>query len=205
MVAARRGGPAGQLSVDAKQAVVPGQTARPRRTRRCRRAMTAAPGGPPYRPQWPQPLPSADGQIKAPDRPSAVNLTVSETALPRRVLLVDDNRDASSSLAELLRMLGHEVVVADDGPASLSLVDAGQAFDVALLDIGLPGMCGHELARLLRQRFAPSTLRLVALTGYGTAPGLSARHHNGFDDYFVKPVDIDALQASIHKADRTAT
>lgn len=123
-----------------------------------------------------------------------------EAAVARRVLLVDDNRDASSSLAELLRMMGHEVVVADDGPESLSLVDAGQTFDVALLDIGLPGMSGHELAQLLRRRFAQHTLRLVALTGYGTAPDITAPNRTGFDDYFVKPVDIDALVVSISKA-----
>lgn len=122
-----------------------------------------------------------------------------ETAtLPRSVLLVDDNHDASSSLAELLRIVGHEVVVADDGAESLQLVDAGQSFDVALLDIGLPGMSGHELAQRLRQRFAQQALRLVALTGYDIAPDIA--RSNGFDDCFVKPVDLDALLASIHKA-----
>lgn len=120
------------------------------------------------------------------------------------MLLVDDNRDASASLAEFLRMVGYEVTVAEDGPESLSLVDTGPAFDVALLDIDLPGMSGYELARLLRQRFAQHTLRLVALTGYGLPPNREAPHGQGFDDYFVKPVDIDALLASIGKAHRRA-
>ena len=121
-----------------------------------------------------------------------------------RVLVVDDNRDAGHSLAELLRLLGHAVVVADDGSAALALLEGGRSFDVALLDIDLPGISGHELARRLRQRLPRHALRLVALSGYDKVPDPDTLRGQAFDDYFVKPVDIDALMASIGKAGRAA-
>ena len=114
--------------------------------------------------------------------------------------MVDDNHDASASLATLLRLMGHAVVVAEDGPGTLRLMDAGHSFDVALLDIGLPGMSGHELARRLRHHFPQPLLRLVALTGHGSPPNTASAPDSGFDDYFVKPVNFEALLASIDKA-----
>jgi signal transduction histidine kinase len=120
---------------------------------------------------------------------------------PRRVLVVDDNSDAASALAELLGILGHEVVVAEDGPSALDAADSGPPFDVALLDIGLPVMSGYELAQLLRQRSSGRALRLVALTGYGLPADVERSRRSGFDEHLVKPVDVDALLATIRKAE----
>jgi len=111
-----------------------------------------------------------------------------------RLLVVDDNEDAGMMLAEVLRMLGHEVVVANDGPSALQ---ARRTFtpDVALLDIGLPGMDGHELARQLRARYPATPLRLIALTGYGEEQDRQRSLAAGFDEHVVKPVDLDLLCA----------
>jgi signal transduction histidine kinase len=111
---------------------------------------------------------------------------------PRRVLVVDDNVDAASSAAMLLRFLGHEVQTAHDGAAALA---AATSFvpDVALLDIGLPGMSGYELARALRARPEFRTLTLVALTGYGNEEDRRKSIEAGFNRHLVKPVDPAAV------------
>src|SRR5205823_1000103 len=98
----------------------------------------------------------------APERPAASG-TATATLPPRRVLVVDDNVDAADSLALLLRLAGQEVRVAYDGPTAVLIARAFRP-QVALLDIGMPGMDGYELARRLREQ--PDTARpvLVALT-----------------------------------------
>ena len=110
----------------------------------------------------------------------------------RRILLVDDNKDAADSLAALLRMSGHDVLVAHDGPHALELAAATDPAAV-LLDLGLPGMDGFEVAR--RLRFVPGVChaRLIALTGYGQADDRQATARAGFDAHLVKPVDYDEL------------
>jgi PAS domain S-box-containing protein len=112
----------------------------------------------------------------------------------RRILVVDDNADAANSLAELLTLLGHEVLIRYDG--SSALLDAA-AFgpDVLILDIGLPDIDGYELARRLRGTAATAGARYLALTGYGQAHDRTLARAAGFDHHFVKPVDIGALQA----------
>lgn len=141
------------------------------------------------------------GAALGPRRPEPVRaLRAPVPQAPRRVLLVDDNRDAGESLAELLRQFGHEVVIAEDGPRALKAVENGQPFDVALLDIGLPVMSGYELAQLLRQRLVHRPPRLVALTGYGLANDREKSRDSGFDDHLVKPVDLEALLTSIGRA-----
>jgi PAS domain S-box-containing protein len=121
----------------------------------------------------------------------------------RRVLLVDDSRDAAETLARLLRRLGHEVAVAHDGPAAL---DAAAAFapDLALLDIGLPGMDGYELARRLRADPARGGLQLVAVTGYGSAADRRRARDAGFDEHLVKPVALDDLRRVLDRPRATA-
>jgi len=84
----------------------------------------------------------------------------------RRVLVVEDNADARESLALLLRMGGHEVLVAQDGAEGLRLASSARP-DVALVDVGLPDLSGYEMARRLRASPESAQLRLVALTGYG--------------------------------------
>jgi nitrogen-specific signal transduction histidine kinase len=103
--------------------------------------------------------------------------------LARRVVVVEDNDDARATLAELLRLQGHEVREAADGPAGVTAI-LECAPDVALVDIGLPGLDGRALAREVRRR-ATWPLRLVALSGYGARDDEA----DDFDDYLVKPLD----------------
>jgi CheY-like chemotaxis protein len=113
-------------------------------------------------------------------------------ALPaRRVLVVDDNRDTAESLGELLSALGHEVRVAYDGAGALEVAASGFGPEVALLDLGLPGMDGYQLAGALRERVP--AVRLIAITGYGQDQDRARASAAGFDRHLVKPVDLDAL------------
>jgi PAS domain S-box-containing protein len=117
----------------------------------------------------------------------------------RRVLVVDDNADAAEMLCMALQHFGHEVLIASDGEQALRLVDDFHP-DVAVLDIGLPGMDGYELARRLRARGLDHCL-LVAVTGYGQDDDRTRTHEAGFDLHLVKPVDLMRL-ASLIAADR---
>jgi len=118
-----------------------------------------------------------------------------------RVLIVDDNQDAADMLAVVLTDWGHTVRVARDGPAALRLVEQFTP-DIGLLDIGLPVMDGYELARRLRADPALAQLRLIAVTGYGQARDRAAAEQAGFDEHFVKPVDLAALKASLTRFSR---
>jgi signal transduction histidine kinase len=109
-----------------------------------------------------------------------------------RILLVDDNIDGAASLAMLLRELGHEVMVANDGAAALEVVGTFGP-EVVLLDIGLPGMDGYEVARRMRRQPALQGLLLVALTGYGQDEDRRRSREAGFNLHLVKPLDLDAL------------
>jgi PAS domain S-box-containing protein len=110
----------------------------------------------------------------------------------RRVLVVDDNTDAVASLAILLQAGGHQVQTAHDGPAAL---EAAQVFqpEVVLLDIGLPGMSGYEVARQLRRQPGLEKTRLVAVTGYGQEEDRRQAQAAGFDAHLVKPADLTAI------------
>ncbi len=113
---------------------------------------------------------------------------------PRRVLVVDDNRDGSNSLALLLKMRGHEVQVAHDGATALVTALAMRP-EVVLLDIGLPDLDGYEVARRLRNEAGTKEALLVALTGYGQEDDRRRSREAGFDHHLVKPVDFDDVQA----------
>ena len=109
-----------------------------------------------------------------------------------RVLVVDDNRDAADSIAMLLELEGHNVAVAADGPRALEAAAANRP-DIVLLDIGLPGMDGFEVARRMRQLPGLAKICLVAVTGYGQ-PGDKARTATaGFDAHLIKPVDPEEM------------
>lgn len=131
----------------------------------------------------------------------AMHGPTSATAVPpRRVLIVDDNYDAADSLAELLRIYGHEVWVATHPVAALQIIGTA-APDLALLDIGLPGMDGYELAALIRQQNPALRVALVALSGYGRATDQDRSTRAGFSAHLVKPVDLGSLErvlASVH-------
>jgi two-component system CheB/CheR fusion protein len=110
----------------------------------------------------------------------------------RRVLVVEDNDDAREALGHLLRHGGHEVREAGDGWQAL---DAAEAFgpDIALVDVGLPGLDGYEVARRLRARPGLRSLLLVAVTGYGLPEDRDRARAAGFDVHLVKPVTPEAL------------
>jgi PAS domain S-box-containing protein len=111
-----------------------------------------------------------------------------------RVLVVDDNHDAGDSLALVLGILGADVRVARDGPEALDIF--GDYWPAAvLLDIGMPGMNGYDVAQLLRARHPERKAMLVALTGWGQEDDLRRAREAGFDHHLVKPAEIDALLA----------
>jgi DNA-binding response OmpR family regulator len=110
----------------------------------------------------------------------------------KRVLIVDDNRDADELLALLMRAWGHQVMLAYDATAALAALGSFHP-DLVLLDIGLPGMNGFALARELRQRGCSATL--AAITSYGGAEDRQRSLAAGIDHYFVKPVDSTTFGA----------
>jgi PAS domain S-box-containing protein len=134
------------------------------------------------------PLPAEAVHVQP--RPEQVSPVRSAT---RRVLVVDDNADAVASLALLLRLAGHEVRTAGDGPAALELAPRFRP-EAVLLDIGLPGMDGYEVARRLRALPELKDVLLMALTGYGQEEDRRRAREAGFDHYLTKPVEPAALQ-----------
>lgn len=122
---------------------------------------------------------------------------VSTPRLPRRrILIVDDNDDAASSLSQLLRHAGHEVCDVRDGASALA---AARSFapDVVLLDIGLPDMDGWELARALRAESAIGDAKLIAISGYGQAADRRRSREAGIDRHLTKPVDYASIAACL--------
>jgi len=118
---------------------------------------------------------------------------------PLRVLVVDDNLDAAESLTALLEVLGHTTMSAHDGPQGLA---AARAFvpDLVLLDIGLPGMSGHEVAREIRRNAALRKVVLIALTGWGSESDQRLSQEAGFDQHLIKPVSLEALEQALSAA-----
>ena len=110
-----------------------------------------------------------------------------------RVLLVEDNRDLADSFRILMETLGHEIHVAREGMAGLDAARA-RPFDMILVDIGLPGMSGYEVARRLRVEPVTAKALVVAVSGYGRDEDKREARAAGFDHYLVKPIDPGALQ-----------
>ncbi|HET9384774.1 MAG TPA: ATP-binding protein [Gemmatimonadales bacterium] len=115
---------------------------------------------------------------------------------PQRILIVDDNKDAADSLQSLLSMLGANAEVAHDGPGALQAV-AGFQPEIVLLDIGMPGMSGYDIARRIRQDRSIAQPVIVALTGWGQPEVRRQAQEAGFDHHLIKPVDLTALQEII--------
>jgi signal transduction histidine kinase/DNA-binding response OmpR family regulator len=111
---------------------------------------------------------------------------------PLRMVVVDDNKDAAESLTKLLELLGHEAVVANDGPTGIAVVNEFHP-DVVFLDIGLPGMDGYEVARRIRAEIGRGPM-LIAVSGYGREEDRQLAFESGFDHHFVKPVRLDAIR-----------
>ncbi|HEY8019453.1 MAG TPA: ATP-binding protein [Thermoanaerobaculia bacterium] len=129
--------------------------------------------------------PRAAAGVEAPEAPGG-----GDTGL--LVLVVEDNPDGRESLRDLLEIWGHRVVLAEDGNAGLAQALATHP-DVALIDIGLPGIDGNELARRIRATFNGDCPCLIAMTGYGQPEDRARALQAGFDTYLVKPVEPDTL------------
>jgi CheY-like chemotaxis protein len=128
---------------------------------------------------------------RAPEtRPPAIPSTPGPA---RRVLVVDDNRDAAETLAALLELWGHRVRVVHDGPAALQ-ASAVDPPDVVLLDIGLPGMDGYAVAARLHEQATTRDARIIALTGFGQDADRRAALAAGFEDHLTKPVNPESLR-----------
>jgi PAS domain S-box-containing protein len=112
---------------------------------------------------------------------------------PRRILVVDDNQDAAASLGMLLKLLGAEVRVVYNGLDALEAIDAYRP-EVVLLDIGMPGMDGHEVARRLRAKPNGREVTLIALTGWGQDKDRRSSQLAGFDHHLIKPADVGELE-----------
>ena len=131
---------------------------------------------------------------RAPEPAALTELPVSPSSVGKRkrVLVVEDNKDSAESLRMLLDLSGYEVEVALSGPAGL---DASARFrpHAVVCDIGLPGLDGYEVARLMRQRPETANSRLIAITGYGRAEDVEKARRAGFNRHLTKPVDPQAL------------
>lgn len=139
------------------------------------------------------PCEAPDGAARRPDE--------SEESGPRRVLVIDDDRDAAESMTVLLELWGHEVRIAYSGQEAVDMASA-QAPDAVLLDIGLPGMNGYEVARRLRALPGCAKVMLVAVTGYGQEEDRRRSRESGFDHHLTKPVEPAALQGLLASAPR---
>jgi len=126
--------------------------------------------------------------------------TVPDAAAPkvRRILVADDNCDAGETLAMLLRLDGHEVHVANDGLEAIEMFGRDQP-DVVILDIGMPGLSGHEVARRIRELHSDRPVILIAVTGWGQKADKDRAAASGFDHHFTKPVEPTVLSALLQK------
>ena len=136
--------------------------------------------------------------VRLPMRSSAVTRSKDPGPLggrsvtPRRVLLADDNCDAADTLAALLRIEGHEVTVVHDGQSALDRFDAIQP-EVMLLDIGMPGLSGYDVARSVRRGTLGRAVTLIAITGWGQDSDKDRALTAGFNHHLTKPVEPDQL------------
>ncbi len=114
----------------------------------------------------------------------------------RRVVVADDNVDAADAMAMFVETLGVEVRTVYEGLETVSVVEAFRP-DLVLLDIAMPGLDGHEIARKIRGEDWGEEVMLVALTGWGREEDKRRTREAGFDGHLVKPVDFDGLERLI--------
>ncbi len=146
------------------------------------------------------PLEGSDSVIVARTRSQAIKPLTRAAAVPLRTVVVDDNDDARELVADLLRSRGHAVMTAVDGTQGLALIREYRP-DVALVDLGLPGIDGLALAQELRSQCPDLRTRLIALTGYGHAGDLQRTKEAGFHAHLVKPASAAAILASLLPGD----
>ena len=142
-------------------------------------------------------LPALDDRAEGLGSPLAP-LAAAAPDMRLRVLVVDDNVDAAGSLAELLSLYGHETRVADSGLSALAIVREFKPA-VVFLDIGMPGMNGHETARRIRADDPSGSVTLVALTGWGAEADRIKAKGAGFDYHFTKPLEHDTVASVIQQ------
>ena len=126
-------------------------------------------------------------------------LTQPDAAQALKVLVVDDNKAAADVLAAALDVLGHAPRVAFDGQAALDAL-AGFEPDLVILDIGLPGMDGFEVARAIRARPQTATVHIVALSGWGRPEDRRLAIEAGFDRHYAKPIGLDELEVILRES-----
>ncbi len=133
--------------------------------------------------------------VAAPDQsePSATGRTLDSPAPCARVLVVDDNRDACDSVAQLLRVLGHEVETAYDGCEGVALAEKLRP-ETILLDLGMPKLNGYEACRRIRAQAWSRNVTIIALTGWGQPADRRRTADAGFDAHLVKPVNVDEIK-----------
>ena len=137
-----------------------------------------------------------------PAPPVATDAGGSGAVVGRGILIVEDNRDAGESLRDLLELLGHQALLVESGAEALSVLGR-QGADLVLCDLGLPGMSGYDLARVVRRDPALRTTPLVAVTGYGQPEDRQSSAEAGFDAHLTKPVDVEALNAVLDRLARS--
>jgi CheY-like chemotaxis protein len=140
----------------------------------------------------------------APQPPSNPKETVLSTGASLRVLVVDDNVDTVQTLAMLLKTSGHDVRTAHTGPTALEAA-LDYRPSVVLLDIGLPGLNGYEVAKRIRQQPVLHNILLVAMTGYGQEIDRQRSQEAGFDHHLVKPTDFSKVQQILATVSEKAT
>ena len=130
---------------------------------------------------------------QGPSGPDAAAVSPQPATRPRRILVVDDHKDAARVLGILLNSLGHEVQTANDGRQAL---DAMASFrpEIVFCDIGLPNIDGYEVARRVRQQPDLNGIKLIALTGWGQDQDKQRTREAGFDHHLVKPVAVKTLR-----------
>jgi DNA-binding response OmpR family regulator len=133
--------------------------------------------------------------MRADELPTATNEPAAHDKL--KILIVDDNRDVTSSLATFLQLIGHEVRVAHDGEKALQLAEEFHP-QTMLLDLGMPGMDGYEACRRIRKATWSRNMRLIAITGWGQDEDRRKSAIAGFDEHLVKPVNPEALAHLLH-------
>ena len=131
-----------------------------------------------------------------PTPPPPAVLKTARIPNPRRLLIVEDHPDVAESLALILRCDDHEVRIAHDGPAALQVLNKFKP-DVVLLDVGLPGMDGYQVARRMREEAPESNLTIIALSGYGQAEDHRQSMQAGCDAHLVKPVHPNVLRSML--------
>lgn len=122
-----------------------------------------------------------------------------DPAPKRKIVVVDDNKDAADTLAVLLRQLGHEVQTAYDGPSAVTIARRMRP-DFVFLDLALPGFDGIRVAEEIRADFTFNKTLVVALTGFASDYDRTRAHAAGVDLYLVKPVDVRFIESYVGNA-----